>query len=607
MKYRSKTARPLFCKKNAPAPTKARTAGQERNDVPTRTFDALPCRRHCGRRLILAVLCPLLLAVGGCGLLELGKKPKPAACTVTADPPPEDAGVTSINRASTPPQPAPQPPKPATPPATDKPPAAAVTPAKPGATVTPVKPGAGTPQATTAAKGAPKGADPGNALAETSEASVTTQVRLNIQHLDIGIPLDFFGENLAVVPAGDGHKCVGLNGVNFSRAFFTGKDFKNFTLEAKVDYAFPIAEGRTVNAELLSLLLGATIRRTLSVTITQQLAEPPMAVFSLGAGQYASQMQCSPRPVRWKEDIPGFITNLTVTKNGGSLDFAYNGETVCTAPVSPPSLTLNEFSATLENQARIYDMVLTKNGDSDIPGVPSATGPATEAAQEQPFPVAETAHADGETRFNLSKLPTGAPIGGFGRNLIVMQDEEGKYVASTAKDGTYVLLPADPAKNFSASFLVKNAFTRSDRSGDTSQFFLFTLNYKNGISEMFTLNLTRPDGTNWQSRYFISRSGPPDVMSWTDSTDYRAWDNALDFNEYKVIKEKNLIRFFFNGEFIRSQKTLGDAFASIRVNLRPGERLYDVIVRDLNLCAPPPKGKAANTRPRDAGHGKSGS
>ncbi len=156
-------------------------------------------------------------------------------------------------------------------------------------------------------------------------------------------------------------------------------------------------------------------------------------------------------------------------------------------------------------------------------------------------------------------------------------------MASTSPKGSNVLFPAPPVEDFSVDILIRNAFDLSEREGRTDRFFLFTINYKSGIKEVYTLNLTRNENYVWHSRYFISRSGPK-IMAWTAATDYRPWNNSLDFNEYKVIKEKGLLRFFFNGEFIRNETSKGDAVESVKVNLRENERLYDVIVRDLAVA-----------------------
>jgi hypothetical protein len=437
------------------------------------------------------------------------------------------------------------------------------------------------------------------AMAQTPGADKTLRVGLNIQHLDIGMPLPVFGKNLAVVPARDGHKCVGLNGVSASQASFKGKQFKNFKIDAKMDFNFPLSEGSTFKTQLLSLRLGTSAERTFDVTISQGEAEPPMAVFSVSGPKLAPDMFCSQKPLRWKEDQPDATTSLLITKEAGSIRFEYDGEMVCTSPLDP-NLTLTGFSTPINGNTHIYDMALIKLPDAAEPGVPAAgakasTGltingrGATEEAQEQPFPAAEIAKANGVTHFDLKKLSAGSPVGGLGKNLLVLDDEEGKYVTSPSPEGSYVLLPAETGKDFSVSILIKNAFVLSDRTDRTDHFFLFRINYKNGVKELYTTDITRPSNTLWRSRYYISRSGP-DLMDWTTSTDYRPWNNALDFNEYKVIKEKDLIRFFFNGEFIRSEKTMGDVLQTVKVDLREHERLYDIVVRDVAVTGPEQKG-----------------
>ena len=224
-------------------------------------------------------------------------------------------------------------------------------------------------------------------------------------------------------------------------------------------------------------------------------------------------------------------------------------------------------------------------------GAPSGNGTkingggATEEAQEQPFPDTEIARADGMTRINLQRLSSGSPVGGVGRNLIVLADDEGKYVTPTSPAGAYVLLPATTGKDFAISILIKNAFVLSDRTGRTDHFFLFRVNYQNGVKELYTTDITRPSNILYRNRYYISRSGP-DMMGWTAATDYRPWNNALDFNEYRIVKEKNLLRFFFNGEFIRSERTMGDTLRAVKVDLREHERLYDIRVEDTTAIGP---------------------
>ncbi|MHC1711429.1 MAG: hypothetical protein AB9872_04675 [Solidesulfovibrio sp.] len=410
---------------------------------------------------------------------------------------------------------------------------------------------------------------------------------LNIQHLDIGMPLPVFGKNLAVVPAQDGHKCVGLNGVNASEASFSGKGFKNFQIDAAINFNFPFREGKTFSKELLSLRLGTSAQRTFMVTIKQGEAEPPMAVFSLAGPKLAPDMFCTTKPLRWKEDMPDATTKLLVKKETGAIRFEYNGELVCTSPLDP-SLPLTGFSAPLAVNARIYDMALTQLPDAGAPGASDPGHTATAEGQEQAFPSAEIGQSNGVTHFDLSKLSSGTPVGALGKNLVVLDDEEGKYIASAAPEGSYVLFPGQTGKDFSVGILIKNAFVLNKRNENTDRFFLFRVNYKNGIRELYAISLTRTSDLIWRSRYFISRGGA-DSMDWSVATDYRPWNNAIDFNEYKVIKEKNLLRFFVNGEFIRSEKTLGDAFESVKVDLRGNERLYDIIVRDLAIAGPEQK------------------
>ena len=440
------------------------------------------------------------------------------------------------------------------------------------------------PQATPGTQSAPPTA---SAVEEqTSGQDKMTCVRLNIQHLDIGIPLPLLGKNLAVVPAIDGHKCVGLNGVSAASATFAGKGLKSFQIEAALNCNLPFREGTTFSSELLSLRLGTAAERRLLVTIKQGEAEPPMAVFSLAGPKFATDMYCSSKPLRWKEDQPDATTNLLVKKEAGAIRFEYDGELVCTSPLDP-NLPLTTFSAPLTNNGRVYNMVLTQLPDT-LPGA-TPSGQAAGEAREQPISSADMSQANGLTRIDLTKLTPGTPTGSLGKNLIVLGDEEGKYIASATPEGSYVLLPVqDTGKDFSVGILIKNAFVLNTRSGSTDRFFLFRINYKNGISELYAINLTRSPDIVWRSRYFISRSGQ-DKMDWTVGTDYRPWNNALDFNEYKVIKEKELIRFFVNGEFIRSEKTLGDVLASVKVDLRANERLYDIIVRDLAVAGPEQK------------------
>lgn len=449
--------------------------------------------------------------------------------------------------------------------------------------------------------------DPNGPMSQTPGADRTLRVGLNIQHLGIGIPLPTFGKNLAVVPAPDGHRCVGLNGVNESTVAFKGKHFRNFKIEAQMNYNYPYQEGTTFKRHLLTMRLGDSAERSFDVTISQGEAEPPMAVFSVSGPALAPDMFCSPKPIRWREDMPDATTHLRIKKEAGSIRFEYDDQLVCTSPLDP-NLTLTGFSVPLTGNARVYDMALillpdtpptaeAAKGTAGAPGAGTkASGAAdgstaingrgaTEEAQEEPFPAAEIARADGLTHIDLKRLSTGSPVGGIGKNLIVLDDEEGKYVASASPQGSYVLLPAATGKNFTVSILIKNAFVLSERTGRTDHFFLFRVNYKNGVKELYTTDITRPSNILYRNRYYISRSGP-DMMGWTAATDYRPWNNALDFNEYKIIKEKNLLRFFFNGEFIRSERTMGDVLESVKVDLREHERLYDIRVQDTDEAGP---------------------
>lgn len=467
--------------------------------------------------------------------------------------------------------PAAKPAQPATPVATAPTPSATTPAASPPANHDAVVSPAPVPQATAA----PAATDADSPIQKDADS-----FGLNIQHLAVGMPLDQFGPNLAVLPAEDGHKCVGLNGVADSVAHFPGMDFKTFTINAKIAYNFPIHEGGRVAARLMTFTLGPAAERRLTVSITQAEAEPPMARFSLSGPSLAPDMLCAKKPVRWREDLSGAVSDLVIKKEAAGLRFEYDGQLICTSPLDP-SLTLTAFATDLVNaRTLIADMTLTRLPDTPQPGSPHPGHFYSTEALGQPFPPASLSHNDGLTRIDVSRLSTGMPIGAFNQNLVVLGDEEGKYVASTAPTGSDLLFPVEAATDYSVDILIKNAFVLSDRNNRTDSFFLFTIAYKNGIKEVYSVNLTRNDKFVWNSRYFISRIGG-DTMNWTVSTDYRPWNNALDFNEYKVIKEKNLVRFFFNGEFIRNERTLGDAITSVKVVLRQNERLYDVLVRDL--------------------------
>ncbi len=397
----------------------------------------------------------------------------------------------------------------------------------------------------------------------SSEAQrVGPQYSLDFNGLAIGSPLPQYGEDLAVVPADNTTLAMGLNGVNESIAIFDGHRLAHFRTSATVMFNFPNSANEETET-LISYDFSGDLTRQLRVKIETSAKDgKTWAFFSLRGGQYSPDMLCGPKKIRWDEGKP---KTIVLEKQQGALRFYVEDELVCGAPVSD-STVLRDFNIHMSYGALIYAVEL-----DELPQTPT---PSSAAPKRPPV---EQRGDDTVYRVSMADKKPGDPYTLYGPNIIVMRDEQGKYLACSSKDGSNLSFPATTTDAFGVDILIRNQFPLSDRAGWTDRFALFTLVYKNGIKESFSLNVTEDENYQLAGRYFISRSGP-NIMGYTSSTDWISWVNAVDFNEFKILKNNGIIRLFYNGKFIRNEPTKGDTLIGINIPLRYGDRLYDIIV-----------------------------
>jgi len=461
---------------------------------------------------------------------------------------------------------------------------------------------------------------------------VTTLFDLDVSSFAIGTPLSEFGVELAVVAGRHGQKCLGLNGVQASQAIFRGHTPKDFECIVTADFNLPIDEGQTFSAQLLSLKLSDGLVRTVDITLSQEEAAPPQAFFSLAGPPLAPQKPCTNVAVPWKTNK---LTTLKLDKASGSLRIFYNDRLLCGSPIAE-NQALREFSVFLGPAAKIYDVMIRELSPAEMEtplpvtastappaqsGSPSATPPAGSApataasGSPTPAPGATTAPGatattqppptgdqgavaplpaapprwldePGMTRFDLRIDTPGAVLTSYGDDVVVRRDNEGKYLAAPTQREVRVRYPVKGGKDFKLDVIISNVFDLNIREGYVGRYNLFNIRYKNGVTDYFTINLFQDESFVWQSRYSISSVGP----SSTDraNTNFFPWDNGLNFNNYTVIKSPGMIKFFSNGEFVRTEPSQGDEMVSVEMPLRYNERLYNVIVRDTTPHPTPP-------------------
>ncbi len=147
------------------------------------------------------------------------------------------------------------------------------------------------------------GGNVGRTKTELDPKSV--RFRLDLGDIERGMPLDDYGEDLAVVQGAKGQNVMGLNGVDGSVAEFPGCGLRNFELRAGLSFNFPVGEGmKPVSKTLLTMRLGESTRRKLKVEISQPEYSPPLATFSMGGPKLAPSMYCSPSYYIWETMDP---------------------------------------------------------------------------------------------------------------------------------------------------------------------------------------------------------------------------------------------------------------------------------------------------------------
>ncbi|WP_027183761.1 hypothetical protein [Desulfovibrio inopinatus] len=392
--------------------------------------------------------------------------------------------------------------------------------------------------------------------------AVGTQYSLDFNGLAIGTPLPQYGIDLAVVPADNTTLAMGLNGINQSVAVFDGHSLAHFRMSATVFYNFPdSADEETETLITFDLTEGVTRQLRAKLTTSPDDGKT-WALFALKGGTYAPDMLCGPQKILWKEGKP---KTIVLEKQQGALRYFVDDQLVCGSPVSD-SAVMRDFTIHLSTGALVYSVELDA-----LPKTPTQT-----TAEPTRKPVEQ--HGDNTFyRISMAGKNPGDPYTMYGSNLIVLRDDQGKYLGSASKDGSNIAFPVTTTDAFGVDILTRNMFPLSDRVGWTDRFDLFTLIYKNGIKESYSLNVMEDENYQLMGRYFISRSGP-NYTGYTSSTDWLPWVNAVDFNEFKVLKANGVIRLFYNGQFIRNEPTRGDSLIRVHIPLRYGDRLYDIIV-----------------------------
>lgn len=171
-------------------------------------------------------------------------------------------------------------------------------------------------------------------------------------------------------------------------------------------------------------------------------------------------------------------------------------------------------------------------------------------------------------QLDLDGLDSGDLVPEFGNHVGLFTDFQGKCLGSTSPKGATASFSMLAEEDFDLRLYVANVFDLPQKPGKSSPFPLFTLRYENGLTENYSIKAGYDDNLSPQAVY----------QAGAITTNTMPWINAANFNEYRLIKRKSLMKFFVNGRFIFYFTTSGDNLTTVRLPLPWKARLYDLVV-----------------------------
>lgn len=173
-------------------------------------------------------------------------------------------------------------------------------------------------------------------------------------------------------------------------------------------------------------------------------------------------------------------------------------------------------------------------------------------------------------QLDLKGQDAGDPVPEWGKDIGVFTDFQGKCLGSTAPKGATALFPLTTGQDFDVSIFVANVFDLPQKPGKSARFPLFSLRYENGLWEDYSLIAGYDDKLQPQAVYRVG-SIVTNTLPWID---------AVNFNEYKVVKRGSLMKLFVNGQFVFYFSTGGNSLTGVRLPLPWKARLYDLVVTE---------------------------
>lgn len=191
---------------------------------------------------------------------------------------------------------------------------------------------------------------------------------------------------------------------------------------------------------------------------------------------------------------------------------------------------------------------------------PKPAAPKTQKASEVKPP---------DSSLDLSKYRVGDLAPAFGKNIAVYSDVDGKSLGCNLRTGTVAVIPLKGKSDFYCSVLLRKKVAYDFTHSTIIE--LFTMHYKNQKYEPYSFKITL-DSQGLPIAYF---------RSWTNSTDYFPWTNATNFNDFHIVKKGKTIKLFYNGTFLYTFPAQGDAPVFVRVPLQWDDRLYNVVIYNM--------------------------
>ncbi|MFW5488966.1 MAG: hypothetical protein ACNI3A_11230 [Desulfovibrio sp.] len=178
-------------------------------------------------------------------------------------------------------------------------------------------------------------------------------------------------------------------------------------------------------------------------------------------------------------------------------------------------------------------------------------------------------------QLDLKGQDAGDPVPEWGKDIGVFTDFQGKCLGSTAPKGATALFPLTTGQDFDVSIFVANVFDLPQKPGKSARFPLFSLRYENGLWEDYSLIAGYDDKLQPQAVYRVG-SIVTNTLPWID---------AVNFNEYKVVKRGSLMKLFVNGQFVFYFSTGGNSLTGVRLLLPWKARLYDLVITEPGQAA----------------------